>query len=807
MGRKPSIENMLPLARPSLINEWHPTKNRLIDPSQISIGSTKKIWWKCPKGDDHEWQSSPNSRSNGTGCPICSGKKVVKSNCLSTTHPELANEWHPTKNGSKLPEHFTAGTLTKVWWKCPNGDDHEWQAQINNRKNGNGCPYCFGRKSSLTNNIKITNPQLAAEWHPTKNNSLTPNDVTIGMTQKVWWKCEKGADHEWQMALNLRGRGYGCPICSGRKVTKSNCLAILEPKIAIEWDFKRNGKLTPSNITIGSSRKIWWKCPKEEDHLYECTISDRRRGLGCPMCSGRKVVYSNCLAILRPDLASEWYQPKNGNITPRDVTTGSPKKFFWKCEKGQDHIWPATVNARNSGTNCPFCANKKLSITNSLFTNRPDLVKEIHNYLNNGIDPKRIIVSSKQSLWWQCKNGSDHIWKASVNSRVNGAGCHICWGRKVVNSNSLSMKLPKLLEEWDYHKNHDKPSEIYFGSLKKYWWKCPKGKDHEWQASVSKRVKGTGCPMCIGQKVVESNSLKTLRPDLASEWHLKNNGTKSPSEYTIGSSKLVWWKCPKGEDHVWQAAISSRAKGVGCPVCSGYKVVHSNCLSTTHPKVAKNWHHTLNGKLSPKDVIGGSPKKVWWKCDKGIDHEWRTSVRHRTQRGTGCPFCTLTPQSKQELTITFELMQFFNINPRGFKTRIDGKLISVDIYLKELNLVIEFDGSYWHKGKTDLDKLKTERLSSDGFQIMRIREEPLKPITPIDVISQLPFNAKKVTDEILQYILKAFSLDTAKVEKIKAYIKKKTLKNEDGLLDYIESILEEKSKKKIKRTITAAKPH
>ena len=103
----------------------------------------------------------------------------------------------------------------------------------------------------------------------------------------------------------------------------------------------------------------------------------------------------------------------------------------------------------------------------------------------------------------------------------------------------------------------------------------------------------------------------------------------------------------------------------------------------------------------------------------------------------GCPYCTLTPQSKQELTITFELIQFFDISPKGFKTRVQGKLMSIDIYIKELNLGIEFDGNYWHKGKRELDKLKTERLEDDGLKIMRIREEPLKAITDIDIVSIL----------------------------------------------------------------------
>ena len=128
-----------------------------------------------------------------------------------------------------------------------------------------------------------------------------------------------------------------------------------------------------------------------------------------------------------------------------------------------------------------------------------------------------------------------------------------------------------------------------------------------------------------------------------------------------------------------------------------------------------------------------------------------------------------------------------------------GKLWTIDIYIPELNLGIEFDGSYWHKDKRALDKLKTEKLKSDGFKIMRIREEPLKSITGIDVISKIPFNAKVVTNEILKHIMTTYSVEPKKVKKIEKYLHKEEIQNEKGLDAYIDMILTEKGKIK-KRT-------
>ena len=355
---------------------------------------------------------------------------------------------------------------------------------------------------------------------------------------------------------------------------------------------------------------------------------------------------------------------------------------------------------------------------------------------------------------------------------------------------------PDLAKEWHPTKNGKlTPFDVTIGTSKKVWWKCDKGDDHEWTSIVSNRTKGSGCPICRGLKAVHSNCLGTLNTRLAKEWHPTKNGSLTAFNVTIYSDKKAWWKCNKGDDHEWLSAVKDRSNGNGCSICSGQKVVMSNCLATLNPILAKEWHPTKNGNLTPYEVSLNSHKKAWWKCNKGDDHEWTSIISNRT-KGQGCPYCTLTPQSKQELTITFELIEFFEINPKGFKSRVNGKIISIDIYISELNLGIEFDGSYWHKGKRELDKLKTEKLERDGFTIMRVRQEPLKTITDIDVISKIPFDAKKVTNDILSHIMQAYPIDAKRTGKIEKYLIKESIQNEKGLDAYIEMILTEKAERK-----------
>ena len=155
------------IVSPSFAKQWHPIKNGKLTPFDVSKGSNKKVWWKCDKGEDHEWEAFVNSRTGmNLGCPICSNYKVVNSNCLTTVNSELSKQWHPTKNGNLNPSDYTYGSKIKVWWKCNKGDDHEWSASISNRSRlGRGCAICAGKKVVYSNSLLKTHPKLAARYY------------------------------------------------------------------------------------------------------------------------------------------------------------------------------------------------------------------------------------------------------------------------------------------------------------------------------------------------------------------------------------------------------------------------------------------------------------------------------------------------------------------------------------------------------------------------------------------------------------------------------------------------------------------
>ena len=274
--------------REDLLAEWDSERNLPLTPETVSRGSKRRVFWRCENG--HSWQAAVHTRSgSGTGCPYCSGRLPVPGETdLATRYPDLAAEWHPTKNGDLTPSDVLPGSHRLVWWQCPHG--HEWRAQIKSRVSGAGCPVCSNRALLRgVNDLATNNPELARQWHPTKNGDLTPADVVPGTRRKVWWICDKG--HEYQATVASRTqRNGGCPYCANTKVLPGfNDLATKYPRVAAEWHPTKNAPLTPDQVLPGSRRKVWWQC--KNGHTWQAVIYSRtgNQNSGCPFCTGYAV--------------------------------------------------------------------------------------------------------------------------------------------------------------------------------------------------------------------------------------------------------------------------------------------------------------------------------------------------------------------------------------------------------------------------------------------------------------------------------------------------------------------------------------
>ena len=315
MAKKSIMETNLEVAV-----QWHPYKNPHADaiegeyapgsqkcPYNFTPGSENPSWWLCPdvtcsEGCSHEWPASIYNRCKAkpTGCPFCSKpkKKFCIHESLPYTHPERAKQWHPYKNlhgdaiegeyapgNQQSPYSFTYGSSEEKWWMCPStcpeGCPHEWPASICEVASGNGCPICINRQvACIHQSIVYTDPELASQWHPTKNGDLKPESVTRRCNIPVWWLfetgCSEGCTHEVYMQINSKSIG-------GKYRCIHQSIAHTHPEIAIELHPTLNGDLRPENLTYGSNERPWWLC--EKGHYWRSSVSNRcRLGRGCSKC-------------------------------------------------------------------------------------------------------------------------------------------------------------------------------------------------------------------------------------------------------------------------------------------------------------------------------------------------------------------------------------------------------------------------------------------------------------------------------------------------------------------------------------------
>ena len=448
---------------------------------------------------------------------------------------------------------------------------------------------------------------------------------------------------------------------------------------------------------------------------------------------------TNILLSSYIELVKEWHPLKNENKSPEDFAQFSNKKVWWKCKKGPDHEWNASVESRTKrNQNCPFCVNKRVSVTNRFDLHQPELLKE-WNYKKNTIKPSEITIGTNKKVWWVCKKG--HEWEVKVASRVQaGDGCKICnnprRGEKkaYIKGDWVSERLD-LLEQWMYEKNNilGKPSDFASSSSKKVWWKCSNGPDHEWEAEVRKRVqKNTNCPYCNGKKVSVTNSFALLHPEIAQEWHPLKNENKSPEDFAQFSNKKVWWKCKKGPDHEWETAISRRVKeNNNCPFCSGVKLSSTNNLLDNAPEIASQFDLEKNFPKTPNDFTIGSNESVWWKCENPKHRPWKAPIAARMRQSTGCYICNQEERFASEtrlFNVVAEIYPNYQIERTIRPSWLDG--LEIDIFIPEIRLAIEYQGRQHYepieffggndafKKRIELDNKKRILLNENGIRLL-----------------------------------------------------------------------------------------
>lgn len=188
-----------------------------------------------------------------TCCKFCVHAKKTKrkSRTLDVADPNLAKEWHPTKNGNLTPDQITIVDKRKVWWlgKC----GHEWLSSVRVRQSvKSGCHYCSSLTLSYEKSLEYLFPEESKIWNFEKNKGIKPSDVFGQSNKQYWWKGACG--HEWQRTPSRQSNSAGCPFCDSLKNEKET-YEILQ-QIFLDWTIIRG--------------KMIWKSYKNYPHKRIC---------------------------------------------------------------------------------------------------------------------------------------------------------------------------------------------------------------------------------------------------------------------------------------------------------------------------------------------------------------------------------------------------------------------------------------------------------------------------------------------------------------------------------------------------------
>ena len=230
---------------------------QLVDPSlatELLPSSDRKVWWRCPDNPKHTWESSIYNRTgNESGCPYCAHYVPFPGETdLGTTHPELAAQLvDPSLAKTLAPQ-----TVQKVWWQCGDNPKHQWEAQVANRVNGKGCPYC------APNGLAFVGESDLATTHEDLADELVDQELRTklraGSNLKVWWQCPNNPEHIYEQQVAHRTlQGTGCPSCAD---------------YGIDYQI-------PGYFYVVASEEIV-KCGIANDHRIDARLEDHRKEFG-----------------------------------------------------------------------------------------------------------------------------------------------------------------------------------------------------------------------------------------------------------------------------------------------------------------------------------------------------------------------------------------------------------------------------------------------------------------------------------------------------------------------------------------------
>ena len=383
-----------------------------------------------------------------------------------------------------------------------------------------------------------------------------------------------------------------------------------------------------------------------------------------------------------------------------------------------------------NGGECPKCSRAKGGLKRRTGTNEfiQRAVKKHgtkYDYTNSKytFNDKKLIIHCNTCKLDFMQSPHQHI---TLNE-----GCPVCNNKIRHEESRLSIEEFIGRASRRHKDKYDYSKVIYDGYHKPVTIACPIHGDFNQAPSVHLTSNSdstglpTGCPKCGYERIAEANKSTTELFVEKSKKLYPDMFDYKPTKYVDAFTK-VFITCKK-HNYIFEQMPSNHLVGrLGCKRCS------SVMFSDLHAKDDKGFmakailKHGITTDFS-KFVYRGAHTKSTFRC-RIHNYEYERSP-HNFLKAKGCPKCSASSGEKKLYSV-LDMLEFDYVTE--YRIREEDNLFRYDVYIKDLNLLIEYDGEQHFlehsfqltdiefKKRLTNDEEKNKLAERCGYKLIRI---------------------------------------------------------------------------------------
>jgi len=209
--------------RQDVLDRWDYELNDCI-PNEITYGTTKKYYFKCPKGiHNSELKLISSFTSNHDGVMDCKQCNSFAQWGIDNLGEDFLEKYWDYEKNNKLnidPWNISkCSNIPKIYIICQEKDYHDsYKTICDTFTNNHRCPYCVNSGGLVhpLDSLGALYPQVLDVW--SDKNKKSPYGYASKSHEEVYWKCSEGKHRDYPRSIKSSNvSNFRCPECAYSK--------------------------------------------------------------------------------------------------------------------------------------------------------------------------------------------------------------------------------------------------------------------------------------------------------------------------------------------------------------------------------------------------------------------------------------------------------------------------------------------------------------------------------------------------------------------------------------------------------------